>query len=76
MPDCLKQPQDGMRAYEEYDVTMHRTTPDRVAALAEHYSISAYDAAYLAVAADLRVPLITFDAKLGRAAERHLGSLE
>lgn len=66
----------GLRLYVDYDMTMHRTMPMAVLALAGRYSLSAYDAAYLAVAADLRSPLVTFDAKLGKAAERHLGSLE
>ena len=62
--------------YTRYDVTMHRTVPADVLALASAYSISAYDAAYLAVASRLKMPLITFDAKLGKAAQRHMGSLE
>lgn len=62
--------------YLKYDVTMHRTTPDAVLPLAASYALTAYDAAYLAVATRLRAPLITFDHKLGKAAVRHLGSLE
>ena len=38
--------------------------------------LSAYDAAYLWLAAELKAPLATFDAKLGKAAQRHLGQLE
>jgi predicted nucleic acid-binding protein len=38
------------------------------------YRISVRDAAYLWLAADLKAPLVTFDAKLARAARRHLGS--
>lgn len=45
-------------------------------ALAQHYQLSAYDAAYLWLAAELKAPLATFDAKLGKAAQRHLGALE
>ncbi len=66
----------GIALYDEYDVTMHRTLPGDVLDLATTYSLSAYDAAYLAVASALRVPLVTFDHKLGKAAMRHLGSLE
>jgi predicted nucleic acid-binding protein len=66
----------GIRMYEDYDVTMHRTTPASVVPLTAAYSLSAYDAAYLAVAADLRIPLVTFDRKLGGAASKHLGALE
>ena len=63
-------------AYMEFDVTMHRTSPDTVLPLATTYALSTYDAAYLALAARLRVPLVTFDPKLGKAAMRHLGALE
>ena len=45
-------------------------------ALARQYQLSAYDAAYLWLAAELKVPLATFDAKLGKAAQRHLGELQ
>jgi predicted nucleic acid-binding protein len=38
------------------------------------YRVSTYDAAYLWLAAELKAPLVTFDAKLARAARRHLGS--
>jgi predicted nucleic acid-binding protein len=40
--------------------------------LARHFDLTPYDAAYLALAADRRVPLATFDAALTRAA-RELG---
>jgi predicted nucleic acid-binding protein len=45
-------------------------------ALAQRYALSAYDAAYLWLAAELKAPLATFDSKLGKAALRHLGELE
>jgi predicted nucleic acid-binding protein len=66
----------GLALYEEHEVNMHRTSPAEALALAAAYSLSTYDAAYLALAAQLRVPLVTFDHKLGKAAMRHLGSLE
>ena len=62
--------------YASFDVTLHRATPAEALAIASAYAISAYDAAYLAIASRLKMPLITFDHKLGKAAERHLGSLE
>jgi predicted nucleic acid-binding protein len=36
--------------------------------LAHRMKLTAYDAAYLQLALDLRAPLVTFDQKLGRAA--------
>ena len=61
--------------YLDFDVSLHRTAPDVVLPLAATYALSGYDAAYLALAAELRVPLITFDSRLGKAAMRHLPSL-
>ena len=40
------------------------------------YGLSAYDAAYLWLAAQLKAPLATFNRKLGEAAQAHLGALE
>jgi predicted nucleic acid-binding protein len=66
----------GLTLYVEHNVTMHRSPPAEALELAAAYSLSAYDAAYLALASQLRAPLVTFDHKLGKAAVRHLGSLE
>lgn len=44
--------------------------------LAARHALTAYDAAYLCLAAELRAPLITFDRRLAEAALRHLGNLE
>ena len=41
-----------------------------VLALARHYGLSAYDAAYLELSIRLGVPLATLDAKLQKAAQR------
>lgn len=43
--------------------------------LAQRYRLTAYDAAYLWLAAELKAPLATFDARLGEAARVHLASL-
>ena len=47
-----------------------------VLAMARRYGLSAYDAAYLWLASQLKAPLATFDRKLGEAARQHLGALE
>jgi predicted nucleic acid-binding protein len=41
--------------------------------LAVRYDLTAYDAAYLALADALRAPLVTYDLRLGDAAHRHFG---
>lgn len=56
-------------------ISLHAIDTLAVAELAQHYQLSAYDAAYLWLAADLKCPLATFDAKLADAAQRHLSSL-
>ncbi len=42
--------------------------------LAHTYDLSAYDAAYLQLAVELEVPLVTYDRVLGRAAEEVLAN--
>ena len=62
--------------YAVHSIELHRT-PDLVAqySLAIRYKLSAYDAAYLWLAAELRAPLVTFDEKLATAARTYLASL-
>lgn len=65
----------ALERYEAQDITLHRTRVDGPCRLAQQYSLSTYDAAYLWLAAELKAPLATFDRKLGAAAQRHLGAL-
>lgn len=44
-------------------------------ALAAHYRLSAYDAAYLWLAGELRAPLLTFDNRLAEAGRDYLAQL-
>lgn len=66
---------DGLAQYETMEIDLHRVEPAQALALALRYKLSAYDAAYLWLAAELKAPLATFDEKLGRAAQTHLASL-
>ena len=54
---------------------MHATDIEAQHALTLRYKLSAYDAAHLWLAAELKAPLATFDAELARAASTHLSSL-
>ena len=62
--------------YADYEVELMPCEQRQQYALACRYDLSAYDAAYLWLAAELRLPLLTFDRKLGDAAIRHLSALE
>jgi predicted nucleic acid-binding protein len=73
MPDTAK---DGVAAFAQIEIALHDVPPAPVLDLAIRYQLSAYDAAYLWLAAELKAPLATFDAKLGAAAEMHLASLD
>ena len=46
--------------------------PTEAFTLAHRYDLSGYDASYLWLASHLQAPLVTFDAKLGAAAQKHL----
>lgn len=66
---------DGLAQYETLEIEFHRVAPAQALALALRYKLSAYDAAYLWLAAELKAPLATFDEKLAAAAQTHLASL-
>lgn len=57
------------------DIALHGTDIEAQHALAVRYKLSAYDAAYLWLAAELKAPLATFDEKLAKAATIHLSAL-
>lgn len=61
--------------YSQYQIELRDTDASAQFALALRYKLSAYDAAYLWLAADLKAPLATFDEKLALAAKAHLASL-
>ena len=61
--------------FAEQALELHRTDVSAQCEIAHRYSLSAYDAAYLWLAAEMKAPLATFDRKLFDAAQRHLASL-
>jgi predicted nucleic acid-binding protein len=65
----------GLAEYSEMMILTHPVKAAESFELATRYSLSAYDAAYLWLAAKLKAPLATFDAKLGEAARVHLATL-
>ena len=66
---------EGLAQAVAMEIDLHRLDAEAVAALAQRYNLSAYDAAYLWLAAKLKAPLATFDAKLAEAARVHLATL-
>ena len=65
----------ALALYDEYPIDLHPINVAATVNLAQRYNLSAYDAAYLWLAAELKAPLATFDAKLGEAAKVHLSAL-
>jgi len=62
----------GLEAFAEQRIVLHDADATLLFDLAQRHALTAYDAAYLALALKLRAPLITFDQKLAHAA-RALG---
>ena len=74
----MASPQALTERLEGFDFSLIRlsaTPPAGVFDLAQHYKLSAYDASYLWLAAELRAPLVTFDGKLAAAAADCLANL-
>ena len=69
-----KSVQAALADFATHALELHRSDVVAQVELAQRYKLSAYDAAYLWLAAELKAPLATFDAKLGKAAQRHLGA--
>ncbi len=68
--------EDALRDFAEQRIALHPVPPDAMAQLALRYELSAYDAAYLWLAAELQAPLATFDRRLADAARQHLGAAD
>ena len=65
----------ALRDYATSDVDLHPVDPVAQCELAARYELTAYDAAYLWLAAELKAPLATFDRRLAEATQAHLGTL-
>jgi predicted nucleic acid-binding protein len=65
----------ALDAYDTWQIEMRETNPLAQYELAARYQLSAYDAAYLWLAGELKAPLATFDEKLAKAARAHLAGL-
>lgn len=66
----------AVRDFTEQRIELHRVPSEAMLQLALDFELSAYDAAYLWLAAELKAPLATFDRGLAKAAREHLGNLE
>ena len=71
-PDSLALALDD---YAAYAIELHPIDVQAQFKLAQLYALTAYDAAYLWLAAELKAPLVTFDRKLATAASAHLRTL-
>ncbi len=65
----------ALARFKALNVMLHQIELPQVLALALQYKLSAYDASYLWLAAELKAPLATFDEKLAEAAQTHLAGL-
>ncbi len=63
----------GLADLNRLDLTRRAVDAAAQWQLALQFDLSAYDAAYLWLAAEIGAPLATFDSRLGDAARRHLG---
>lgn len=63
----------ALNDFDEQRIELLPVPPESAVAVAARYGLSAYDAAYLWLAAELQAPLATFERRLAEAARRHLG---
>lgn len=61
----------GVDALGDQRLVFHDVEPVDLLDIAARYGLTAYDAAYLALADRLRAPLLTLDQRLAEAAARH-----
>jgi predicted nucleic acid-binding protein len=63
---------EALQMLDEIVADRHAVPAAAALELAQRYGLTPYDAAYLWLAERLEAPLVTFDARLGEAARRHL----
>ena len=68
--------QAALASFDDLRIELHAVPALPLHALAMSSGLSAYDAAYLSVAAELQAPLSTLDQRLAQAAQRHLGKTD
>lgn len=66
----------ALEDFAAFPLERHSVAVGAVIELAQCYDLTAYDAAYLWLAAELEAPLATFDDQLARAAGKHLAGRE
>lgn len=66
---------ERLAAFDFTCVNLREVPSPDAFALAAQYQLSAYDAAYLWLAGELRAPLLTFDARLAEAGRDYLARL-
>lgn len=64
----------GLADLQALGIALHPVPAAPAFDLAAHYGLTAYDAAYLALAVQLHCPLLTFDRRLADAARQHFGT--
>lgn len=74
VPEALAR--EGLTAFAEQRITLHELDPVHLLATAARHGLTAYDAAYLVLAAALQAPLLTFDKRLADAAAAELRAPE
>ena len=67
---------DALAEFTHLRIELHAVPPAELLPLCVQYQLSAYDAAYLWLAAALKAPLATYDRRLAEAAARHLRTLD
>lgn len=66
--------EDALQDFDALDIERYAANAAELAVLAERYRLTAYDASYLWLAAALQAPLVSFDERLGAAAQQHLAA--